>query len=941
MPSRTRPRPLVPCDRLAAASPAPGGRWTGRNHRARPRRKGTSRWRWAALALFLLMPAMFHVHGAAPPSVFRPEAAVAAGAEHVKVILAQGIDSHAECGRSSGYDGLRDMLTKDAKLKDADIYDFSYGDQYCPGNKSHRGSYSPAKTCGGVADRPDGTPGAATLLERRVQRVLKDDPEARIVLVGHSLGGLVVSYWAARKDDGFLRTHVKAVVTLDSMVSDGIGTAGVDRWLFDRGNDLAKYTGGELQQVCEKGSRSWDDIANEQAHFGCGLQETVVCAIKNRPIPLTAVVPVLNVKSSMIGQWLAGAWQVVNIEKECSNSGGIGQQHGCSTENAFARARIRDAVTHEIIDLPRSSSAHLTCDGKWTYLEDTDFTGGMVCGTSDPTPFTVQVPPGRGVQITYGGDLGGTLRLDTGTSIALPGRPSCQPSPMYAPSQSRCYVITAERTNGTITITPNPKSCTGSACRWLWVDTIEVGAPDATGTGAGTGAPATALVRTELVVDISGSMNDPAAHGGTKLQAATASAKTVTGFIEQENAPGRATQQAGLVSFNDVVRDRIPPSADFAAVRATLGALNGGSGTNIYDAIIAAVDAFGASPATSEKRIIILLTDGLQTAPSRSDDDFFAADGPVARAKAAGVAVCTIGFGRPGDFNAALLQRIATDTGCEFHEAGDEDKLQEVYVRLRHASTGDVQGEFHGDVAQDETVPAGAFAVPSGAGQAVVTLDWPGSTLDLLLFDPSGRQVDAAYPGANVAVGPTTVNVVVDRPASGQWTLQVFGRQVSRPREPYHAIASTRMLAVTRNASDRSGRSAGVAVLFGIGMLALVAGTLVVARARLGGNHDGDALHGAAGPSHAWALVTADGRWLPVRPGVLVVGRAPDCDLPLGDNSVSARHLRLVATSGTLTLEDLGSTNGTFVNGVHVTVCPLGPGDIVQVGSVVLRVDQV
>ena len=74
-----------------------------------------------------------------------------------------------------------------------------------------------------------------------------------------------------------------------------------------------------------------------------------------------------------------------------------------------------------------------------------------------------------------------------------------------------------------------------------------------------------------------------------------------------------------------------------------------------------------------------------------------------------------------------------------------------------------------------------------------------------------------------------------------------------------------------------------------------------------------------------------------------VVGRREDCDLriPLGD--VSRKHCRLVRDGDSLRLEDLGSSNGTYLNGQRVQEAVLNPGDSVQVGPVVfvLQIDGV
>ena len=71
----------------------------------------------------------------------------------------------------------------------------------------------------------------------------------------------------------------------------------------------------------------------------------------------------------------------------------------------------------------------------------------------------------------------------------------------------------------------------------------------------------------------------------------------------------------------------------------------------------------------------------------------------------------------------------------------------------------------------------------------------------------------------------------------------------------------------------------------------------------------------------------------------IVVGRAAACTLTLaGDDEVSGRHARFYIQSRRLLLEDLGSTNGTWLNGVRlVAPSPLSPGDVMQCGQTELR----
>ncbi len=69
----------------------------------------------------------------------------------------------------------------------------------------------------------------------------------------------------------------------------------------------------------------------------------------------------------------------------------------------------------------------------------------------------------------------------------------------------------------------------------------------------------------------------------------------------------------------------------------------------------------------------------------------------------------------------------------------------------------------------------------------------------------------------------------------------------------------------------------------------------------------------------------------------MVLGREPDCNLCLNDSSVSRRHARLRFGDGGYVLEDLQSTNGTYVNDEPVTVRLLRDGDYVRVGSSIFR----
>ncbi len=74
---------------------------------------------------------------------------------------------------------------------------------------------------------------------------------------------------------------------------------------------------------------------------------------------------------------------------------------------------------------------------------------------------------------------------------------------------------------------------------------------------------------------------------------------------------------------------------------------------------------------------------------------------------------------------------------------------------------------------------------------------------------------------------------------------------------------------------------------------------------------------------------------------VTVIGRNPNCDIVLNDSFLSSEHARLERRNGVWWLEDLNSTNGTFLNGFEVSgPTEVHPGDAIQVGRVELRLEQ-
>jgi hypothetical protein len=85
------------------------------------------------------------------------------------------------------------------------------------------------------------------------------------------------------------------------------------------------------------------------------------------------------------------------------------------------------------------------------------------------------------------------------------------------------------------------------------------------------------------------------------------------------------------------------------------------------------------------------------------------------------------------------------------------------------------------------------------------------------------------------------------------------------------------------------------------------------------------------------ALERPDGSRVNVTDG-LTIGRAEDCALRVRDGRVSRRHARIIADGSGWSVEDLGSSNGTYVDGAQVRRSRLDRGQILTVGDTPLKV---
>jgi predicted component of type VI protein secretion system len=88
-------------------------------------------------------------------------------------------------------------------------------------------------------------------------------------------------------------------------------------------------------------------------------------------------------------------------------------------------------------------------------------------------------------------------------------------------------------------------------------------------------------------------------------------------------------------------------------------------------------------------------------------------------------------------------------------------------------------------------------------------------------------------------------------------------------------------------------------------------------------------------------LVSLDGGPdIPTGREPIVVGRHPQCDVRLRSIRVSRRHCCLTEVDGAVVVRDLGSSNGTLINGHRVEAGRLRPGDVLSIANLRYRLEQ-
>jgi len=177
-----------------------------------------------------------------------------------------------------------------------------------------------------------------------------------------------------------------------------------------------------------------------------------------------------------------------------------------------------------------------------------------------------------------------------------------------------------------------------------------------------------------LLLDASGSMEQYDKFGIVK--------EIVQDFLKK-----REHDKLGLTIFADFAYVAIPLTYDKKSISELLEKINvgiaGKQRTALYEALFMSSKLFKESKA--KHKIAILLTDGMDNAGT------IPLDVAVKTAKKYGIKVYVIGVGGAGDFDPAVLQQIAQETGGSFYQAGSQERIRAIYDEIDRLEKSEIK----------------------------------------------------------------------------------------------------------------------------------------------------------------------------------------------------------------------------------------------------------
>lgn len=189
-----------------------------------------------------------------------------------------------------------------------------------------------------------------------------------------------------------------------------------------------------------------------------------------------------------------------------------------------------------------------------------------------------------------------------------------------------------------------------------------------------------------FALDASGSMDE----SGYSQEHMNQSKFTLLVKLLKKFVTSRFDDNVGVVVFGSYAFSPVPITYDMHSLVYMLDFLSvgmAGDSTAIGDGLARSLDMLEKSGA--KNKVIILVTDGYQNSGVTKIKD------AIALAKQMGVKIYTIGIGKESDYDKALLEKIAKDTGAKSFGAQNHEALKDIYKELDSLEPSQIRSEHY------------------------------------------------------------------------------------------------------------------------------------------------------------------------------------------------------------------------------------------------------
>lgn len=318
--------------------------------------------------------------------------------------------------------------------------------------------------------------------------------------------------------------------------------------------------------------------------------------------------------------------------------------------------------------------------------------------------------------------------------------------------------------------------------------------------------------------------------------------------------------------------------------------------THLYDALHQAQELLLAQP--TERKVIVVLTDG------KDEGSFLKEDDIIAESQKSNIPVYAMGFGVQADIPERVLGRIATLTSGSYEYAMTYQELANVFMRLSDDLRNEYVLEYETSLSADGLLHDVTLSV-SADSDTVKTL----------------RRVEMPvragfWTTRRIILGGVLAALFVGLVVFAIWRRKNAGS--SQEGESVGAVAADRAQEERVLARDHVRDTTGE-----------------VASAAMAEDHT--RVIGSALRLKAWFVIRegpARGEEIVIDSMPAVIGRGAKASVRLKDTTISAQHAKLFMENDSVFLQDLASTNGTFVNEKRIAKAELKDNARVRFGEV-------